>query len=41
MITLKSNKDAEKYIKNGVLKVDDNIEIDFDGFLHRRKPYLS
>jgi len=32
MLTLTSNKQAEKLIKNGVLKVNDSLEIAFDGF---------
>ena len=32
MLVLKSNEQAEKLIKNGVLDIDDDIEIDFDGF---------
>ena len=33
MITFNSNEEAEKYIKDGVLEVDDDIEIAFDGFV--------
>lgn len=32
MITLTSNEQAKELIKNGVLAVDDDIEIAFDGF---------
>ena len=32
MLTLTSNEQAESLIKNGVLEVDDDIEIAFDGF---------
>ena len=32
MKTIKSNREAEKLIKNGVLAIEDDLEIAFDGF---------
>lgn len=31
-ITIKSNQEAEKLIKNGILAINDDLEIAFDGF---------